>query len=504
MSDLDTTTLTPVGEPAPAPGSTPGLRGARPAAAAFLAMIAVPLVAYVLGVRAPATENRAQTPTPSLGAVARLDETALARLSDHLTETLPGRQAAVRVDAMVDRYVFGQSPNTDVLLGEDGWLFLAKSVDVPCRTDAEVRFLRAELERAHDLVARTGRDLRVIVPPNKATVYPEQLGRSTRVAECGFALSDAYRDQLEQDPPAGYLPLWDRIDALRRRVADHPIYLPTDTHWTTEGSVEMVERIVESFDPSLLDGVEAVSGRSLPYVGDLARLIGLPDEEVEELLDLRRPGVDWELKRPSGVDWLPAATPEMEASVLQATGGDVVPGRTVMVHDSFAYLSRAQMAPFFADLVMIRRHPIAVTWVGEIVSRADHVVLEVVERSLWQAVVEDGLVSSLAVALREDLPSDEVPVSADDDGRFTLDADGADVLTVDHIGEAPSKAPYALEVEVADGEWLQVDRRPEVRTEAPLTFDLRRYATGGVHRFRIIDGGGDALHPTTVTLIATS
>lgn len=456
--------------PAPPPASGT-LRGARAAAIAFILLVGVPPVAYALGIRPVAAENRAPTPPPDATAVAALEEGALAQLTDHLIDALPGRDAAVRADAWLDLTLFGTSPSEDVLVGEDDWLFLRATLDARCRPDAAIVGMGAELERATDLVARTGRRLHTLIAPDKATIHPERLPDHPLADGCGQAFGQQVRRLLEPDPPPGYVPFWSALEEFRD-LGDEPVYFAADTHWRTEASAVMVAAIVDAVaDRPLFDTAVPRRRERQEFPGDLSLLTGLHRTEVERPLVFDRPGTSWELTRADELAGVPAGVPPIDVSVLSATGGELVPGRVTMLHDSFAYMTRPQLAPFFAELVMVRKYAATVPWVGRLMASSEQIVFEVVERDAWGRIVEDHLAASVAAALRDDLPTTPVQLRPDAGGWADLALRAGDVLVLPGTAADGAEEPFTLEVRRRGGSAVELRSQRDVRPGEELVFD---------------------------------
>lgn len=515
--DQPTATLSAVeGRVAPPPPPPGSLWGARAAAVAFLLLVGLPPLLYAFGVRPVAAENRTVTPPPDAAAVAALDADALVQLTDHLVVALPGRDVAVRVDAWLDLTLFGTSPSEDVLIGSDDWLFLRATLDAKCRDDDAIRGMAAELERAADLVARTGRHLHTAIAPDKATVYPDRLPDVPVASGCGQVFGQQVRRLLEPDPPAGYVPFWAELEELRDRASE-PIYFAADTHWRTEASAVMVEALVDAVAGSgagaehgaLFDSAIPRRREPQPFVADLTLLTGLPRTEVEAALVFDRPGVTWELTRADDLPGVPADVPSIDVSVLSAGGGDVVPGRVTMLHDSFAYMTRPQLAPFFAELVMVRKYRASVPWVGRLLASSEEVVFEVVERDAWGRIVEDHLAASLAAALRDDLPTSRTWLRPDAGGWAALTLGAGDVVVLPDVVAARHDEPFVLQLRGADGAVVELPSQRDSRAGEELVFDTvgleapARLPVGAVE-VRLLTPDGEAVTDVlSVELVAT-
>lgn len=492
--------------------------GALVAAVVFVLLTAVPGVLYAAGVRAPSIDNRTVTPVPDRDAVLALDDAALAQLSDHLAETVPGRDLAVRLDAWTDLNVLRRSPNPDVVLGRDGWLFLRDTLAVPCQGVDRVGLVRSEMARATAMVESTGRRFTTVVAPDKGTIYPDRLRDVDEDYPCLAQVSSAIETRLEEDPPPGYQPFWrDVRDAAA--ASDEPIYFASDTHWTTTGSVEMAEAIVTGVDRSLLDDASRTLRDEESIPGDLSVLLGLVRTERETPVVFSRPGVDWNLRRGDSLAGVPDEVHPIDVNILEATGGRVAEGRTFLWHDSFANMVRPQLAPFFEQLVMVRKHPLAEGWVADLIASSDTVVYETVERELFNRWDGELVVAQLAWALRDDLDHTTLTVAPDADGWFTLPRDRFDILAVapglvpeTPVGAAASQeadpdavggsVPTTFRLEVEGGTVEVLRHQRSITATTPRLFDLSR-AGDDLSRVRVVDSAGEPVTVGTVALVAT-
>ncbi|HZQ60787.1 MAG TPA: hypothetical protein VFC24_05515 [Casimicrobiaceae bacterium] len=177
------------------------------------------------------------------------------------------------------------SPVPKVLIGRDDWLFFkgedSRAIDrdfrgiVPYPPEQPVEIAN-ELQRRRDFLAQRGIPYFVLIVPDKATIYPEQLpawitrAPKTRLDRL-FAALAAHPDLDVIDPRR----------ALLARKSSAQVYYRTDSHWNYEGAIVAYDLLMPALRRALprLPHVPAERPSYEPgdeYSGDLAQLIGLP------------------------------------------------------------------------------------------------------------------------------------------------------------------------------------------------------------------------------------
>jgi hypothetical protein len=165
---------------------------------------------------------------------------------------------------------------TDVVKGEDGWLFYAPTV-VGYPPPAGYAALPGVTKAIGDYVRwlkSLGCTTYLMVVPNKASVVPEKVG------ERAPPFRPAYAHALEALRRSG-VPSVDLLPALREPGAIH--YLERDTHWNTIGALRCIDAIaalvkrdrVLPLDPGA-PSPYAISQRGMKRgEGGLLRMLGL-------------------------------------------------------------------------------------------------------------------------------------------------------------------------------------------------------------------------------------
>ena len=153
-------------------------------------------------------------------------------LSDHFAF----REAAIRADAQLNYNLLNTSPNADVIVGRENWLYYADSV--PDFTgegrlsDEELGEITDNIAAMAEALGERGANLFIAIIPNKNTVYPQFMpprykmrddeGNIARLKAACATLPVTWIDLLG--------PLCDAANA------EPLIYYRTDTHWNRYGA----------------------------------------------------------------------------------------------------------------------------------------------------------------------------------------------------------------------------------------------------------------------------
>ena len=347
----------------------------RVVATATAMLLFAPGVAWVAGARGRPADNTAPV------AFSGFDPgwSSLSAFGKYLGDRLPLRSPAIRSDGWIDEHVFREDPafggsaSPEVMRGAKNQLFFREDFTRSCRPWNTVAADMSSLSRIATLIADSGRDVVTMVTPNKSTVLSDYLPKRFPERECW----ETYRDELWAALDTSTIPGWLDVRSLlvnRRSATNHPLYLSGDSHWDSEGSLVAVHALIETLAPGLFDDAEIVNTGMRTYTGDLSFLTGMPRPARTEVLEVQRDGVG----RVSGVE-----IGNYETRWVNSTqSAKVIPGRTVIVGDSFAVRALDQIVPYFEDLTLVIPYAEDPSIVSTAIAGADHVVILIVERNL--------------------------------------------------------------------------------------------------------------------------
>lgn len=369
-----------------------------------IAFFATPIAARILGITAESFENRKLADPPKLSQ----GWNAFDQTTRFLTDRMPLRKQAVEANTRIWTDVLGATPRyagdqagagealpfagaaagqdaaaepaaapaasaSQVIRGDDGWLYLQAEHDRACAPAVALATALARWARLVATVRAQGKRAVVLVAPDKASVHPEQLPDEFPNADCAArGKRELWRTLERAAPRSGVLPLRQALLRERER-SEGPLYMRKDSHWNSAGSLVLVRAALAAAGGGVrVLPAEVADGGDEPYGGDLTTLLGESEQDTRPV-----------------------------RTVARRPGAPTVPGRALLVKDSYGEMPTAQLVPYFADLR-------SALWVGtppeqlaREIAGAQTVVFETVERELAARAVPGGPVELLTDALRQ-------------------------------------------------------------------------------------------------------
>jgi hypothetical protein len=353
----------------------------------FCLGLVVPGLLLAAGRRSAEIENRPLLKLPAFAVAKLLDPAYYGGIDRFLTDNDPVRPYAVRLRGEA-YWKLGGTGNPAVVKGRGDWLFTSDEIRPVCELSAQD--VAAALDRAQTAFSAAGQTFRFVLAPDKHAIYPEVLDPS---APYPTPCTDLQRSSMAaalDARSAWAVEGWKALAAAR--AADGggpPLYYTQDSHWTPTGALAAIGPLMASLGPNLWAETDVRLGRRKRVAMELARQIGLQRAETVAA-PVVRPGVHLE----RSVVELPFRTTGARAVYRFVATGDrpLVPGVTVIVYDSFFGLNIPSVAPFFADSIWIhvgdlKNHPD----IGRLIGPVDRVILERVERGLYQTRIDELL-----------------------------------------------------------------------------------------------------------------
>jgi len=347
--------------------------------ALFASLLLAPALARVAGIRAEAFENRALAEMPRADWAMAFDTGYYADVSAWMEDHLSLRQMAVSTDARLDLGLFGDSPDPQVWLGRDDWLYYDAGLRRACTGDASPIALLESISRLETMLRESGRTLRWMIVPNKIAIYPEHATPGIlRAAACGEARRGELYTALQSSPPIGFIDLH-RVFKTAKEQFSHQLYFPDDSHVTPLGSALIIQQIVGMLRPGLWDAQAMHRGQPLLRIGDLAQMLVIREPIASETWGISRPGLKPGFAESSEI------APGVSRRRLTTVGPDeaLITEPTFVIHDSQFNTAMAMMRSYFADTTLIKWNDFDAAHVAHEMATARIILIEVVERSFY-------------------------------------------------------------------------------------------------------------------------
>jgi hypothetical protein len=402
-------------------------------AGVFVALISIPLIVFATGTRPEPNQNRPPTPLPELRVEGVFDRSLTPQVDAYLEDSLIIAPGAVAAQAWTD-VALGDDPSEEVTLGDSGWLYYTFSLTRPCLSSQDVDAFVDTVARAESVVAATGRELIVAIAPDKATIIPEYLpDEETCVHQVADELS-----MLEE--PDTLLTVWDEMRTARAN--ERPIYFRLDTHWTNEGAGVMAKAIIERLAADGWDDDAVREVATVEHEGDLTLLLGLPS--TESVVELETVLPDSEPTREVRT-LLTASGAEYDKVVavdFTAGGEPVIPGQTLVMHDSYGWAVTPMLAPYFGDVAFVAETNPSHGYMGTDLAAADTIVHLSVQRSLHEIILDVDLAASFVAAFADEF--DAIDQGTNKTGeRLELESSAADTYVVVEMATGTAGAEVA-------------------------------------------------------------
>lgn len=343
------------------------MRRHRAFLALFLALCLIPsLGLLVFGPAQPAANEVLPAPPAWTDEEGRPNAAYLNDLSDWLDRRFALRQELVTAEHRLMTAVFRTSPEEDVILGKDGWLFygetLADYEGLGRMTDREVWCAARSLALMQERCAAQGARFLFTIAPNKNSLYgdrmPDRYPRGTGESSAE-ALAAALADQ-----GVAYADLFTPL-----REAGAVLYRAQDSHWTQEGAGLAADVLRTTLGR---DGTPWYGGATRTVreeTGDLyAMLYPTGDERDEDVLYDRSFAYVYTSPFRSAED------------NLIRTSCETGTGRLLMFRDSFGNALHPLLAEGYAAACFCRLTPYDLGLIET--EGADTVIVELVERNL--------------------------------------------------------------------------------------------------------------------------
>jgi hypothetical protein len=366
-----------------------------------IAFFATPIAARVLGVTAEEFENRrfAQAPRASQG------WDAFQQASRYLVDRMPLRAQAVRANTRIWTDVFAADPTytrdtaladdqalpfagsierdgndvridengvglrggpTTTSTGRGGWLYVPMEFSVACDDTPSDDVSLQRWARLAQAIRADGHKTALLVAPHKASVYPEHLPRKYPHDDCALEAKERFWRTLSRDGPAvGVFELRSELLRLKRHAGDG-LFQRKDMHWTTLGAITLVDAALDAVGGGVrLEANEIVDRGAVSYTGDLSVAGGRPETDTRN-----------------------------EYGIVRAPEATRVPGRTLVVCDSFAYKWMRLFRPYFENVRYVSWYNPADV-IADAIDRADTVILEADEILFKVQAAKDELATEV-------------------------------------------------------------------------------------------------------------
>lgn len=195
--------------------------------------------------------------------------------------------------SLVDFYITFKSnilkedplPNR-VLKGRNDWYFLGNyennvlnnTFGMQTISDIDLHIMKQNLENLNDYLTSLDIAFYFVIPPNKSTVYQENLPFTVKQNPTPIA------QFLGTIKPSDSIRFIDLRKVLKNKKEGNQLYLKTDTHWNSQGAYfayeQIMETIIQDYSHQTIAPLSFFEIKKDTLQGDITRMINNYEKEI--------------------------------------------------------------------------------------------------------------------------------------------------------------------------------------------------------------------------------
>ena len=279
-----------------------------------------------------------------------------------------------------------------VLVGNEGWLEFTQSANLDSYQNASLispektENIQQNLQKLYKQLQKRNITLLLIIPPNKATIYPDKLPGEIQKLNPQSNLDTFSAYIAEHGPPV----FVDLRPALQNGRQQQDVYYETDTHWNGYGLfiayteiMNELSKTYPSLAPKTIEDFRVTTTKIYPH--DLARILGATD--------IVEPGMKFTPKKDNDIHWKKLNNDMVVPMQVSETSNENLP-RLLIYADSFGVTLQDYIAPHFSKTTFVYNHSryhnlISLQTIDTI--KPDIVIIEMIERSFDVEYLKDFL-----------------------------------------------------------------------------------------------------------------
>lgn len=301
----------------------------------------------------------------------------------YFSEHFAFRPQLVTADGRLKATLTATSPNSDVIVGKDGWLYYGETIGDFLRTETlsprEISNIANNLRIVNEYCRERGAEFIFFSAPNKNTLYPEYMPYNYVSANRESNLEMLTSELADDDF------FYDMKSALLNLNSPTPLYHKTDTHWNNFGAYAAHTMLMNKIGKSSC-GVGNGWYTAHDRLGDLAAMI-YPAEDAKDMQLHNDYEFTYEYtSRFRGLDDISITT--------SCENGN---GNLLMYRDSYGEAILPYMAEVFESAEFSRAVPYRLNNIKE----NDTVIIEIVERNLGNLLKQAPIMEASLVDIPE-------------------------------------------------------------------------------------------------------
>jgi hypothetical protein len=227
---------------------------------------------YAIGYKTPNLEKSSLAPFPSFMKDNQLNITYTKEFDDYFSDQFPFRSFMISAYSGLNEFLFKESGNAKVIVGQKGFLFFAETLDdffkVNTLSDTDLKRLNTVLGIQKKYLDGLGIQSFFMIAPNKASIYGEFMPATFKAIGNRSNLENLSAMELA-------IPLIDLKTPLRafKTETDKNLYHLKDSHWNNIGAAVGYEVMMEKLGKQSLSLQKQTPTLTVDWQGDLTTML---------------------------------------------------------------------------------------------------------------------------------------------------------------------------------------------------------------------------------------
>lgn len=338
----------------------------------YMAVCLLPLAFMWTSKDTSDSEKRELSEFPAFIVDGKINSNFSTQFDTWISEHMGFRTLLVNANAAIKANIFGESAESTIVLGKDGWLFYAATIDDYCNvqtlSDRNVQNIATTLKMMQTYCEEKGMDFVFTVAPNKNTLYGDNM--PSRYIQLD---ADGNLEALVKELEKARVNYADLVKAFN--AEGRVLYQNRDSHWTYEGGMLAYRTIVGRLKSpkNTFEGLTFTAKND--WNADLVDMIfpGAADDDLQMY-----PNIEYTFSTKKKVT-------SDEVLTIDSTSANGS-GNLLMFRDSFGNTTWRYFAEAFEKAEFSRVLPYRLNNAEKL--GADTVILEIVERNLPNLAVK--------------------------------------------------------------------------------------------------------------------
>jgi hypothetical protein len=317
------------------------------------------------------------------------DPAAWSDVAAALADRIPLRAQLTRLLRGAERDLLGRHRFDKVVACPGPWFYYQPALD---KRPVAIEKLERALDAVRAQIDADAHRLYLAPAPDKVSIYPEALCSHRADYDAQYADRQALHEHFAANGSPELIDTWTPL-LTAKAGSPELLYFQTDTHHNARGATIYAQTLIDAIAPGLWGAPEITLGPTSAQRRDLTELAGLPGPtERTAALIVKRPGVRIDACL---VDSVPIDCTQIFSGsqgptrirVVSDGGAELLPGRTLILHDSFVEgFLKPVLWQYFEDVAFVHFDQIEPGDLAALLAAHDRVIISRVERQLRQVV----------------------------------------------------------------------------------------------------------------------